>query len=61
VYELGQPDVTESQVLTSVESQVAAGDAGQDGDSGLSGDAMAAAIALWLEESRGMLLTIPEP
>ena len=22
---------------------------------------MAAAIALWLEESRGMLLTIPEP
>jgi hypothetical protein len=61
VYELGQPDVTESQVLTSVESQETDGAAGQGGDSGLSGDAMAAAIALWLEESRGMLLTIPEP
>jgi hypothetical protein len=56
VYELGQPEVTESQVLTAVESsQEAVGDAGQGGD------AMAAAIALWLEESRGMLLTIPEP
>jgi hypothetical protein len=61
VYELGQPEVTESQVLTSVESQEAAGDAGQGADPGQSGDAMAAAIALWLEESRGMLLTIPEP
>jgi hypothetical protein len=59
VYELGQPEVTESQVLTCVESpppeQEPAGDAGQ------SGEAMAAAIALWLEESRGILLTIPEP
>jgi hypothetical protein len=56
VYELGRPEVTESQVLTCVESpQEVAGDAGQEGD------AMAAAIALWLEESRGMLLTIPEP
>ena len=56
VYELGQPEVTESQVLTCVESpHEAAGDAGQGGD------AMAAAIALWLEESRGMLLALPEP
>jgi hypothetical protein len=56
VYELGKPDVTESQVLTWVESpQEATGDASQGGD------AMAAAIALWLEESRGMLLAIPEP
>jgi hypothetical protein len=61
VYELGQPDVTESQVLTSVESPEAAGDTGQGADASQSGDAMAAAIALWLEESRGMLLTIPEP
>jgi hypothetical protein len=56
VYELGQPEVTESQVLTWVESpQEVPGDVSQGGD------AMAAAIALWLEESRGMLLAIPEP
>jgi hypothetical protein len=56
VYELGQPEVTESQVLTWVESpQEVPGDVSQGGD------AMTAAIALWLEESRGMLLAIPEP
>jgi hypothetical protein len=56
VYELGQPEVTESQVLTWVECpQEVPGDVSQGGD------AMAAAIALWLEESRGMLLAIPEP
>jgi hypothetical protein len=56
VYELGQPELTESEVLTGVEApQEPAGDSGQGGD------AMAAAIALWLEESRGILLTIPEP
>jgi hypothetical protein len=55
VYELGHPEVTESEVLTFVEASETAGNS-QDG-----ADPMAAAIALWLEESRGMLLSIPEP
>ena len=56
VYELGRPEVTECEVLTFAESvQVASG------ESTNGGDPMAAAIALWLEESRGMLLSIPEP
>ena len=55
VYELGRPDVTQTEVLTSAESPR------DPGETGSSGDAMAAAIALWLEESRGMLLAIPEP
>src|SRR3954469_2191431 len=59
VYELGQPEVTESQVLACVESPQA--EQGPPGDAGQGGEAMAAAIALWLEESRGMLLTISEP
>jgi hypothetical protein len=56
VYELGRPEVVESEVLTYAE---APRDPAGDASSG--GDAMAAAIALWLEESRGMLLSIPEP
>jgi hypothetical protein len=55
VYELGLPEVTESEVLTFVESGEL------DGHPGNGSDPMAAAIALWLEESRGMLLSIPEP
>ena len=55
VYELGKPEVTECEVLTSAESPA------EVGQSGSGGDAMAAAIALWLEESRGILLSIPEP
>jgi hypothetical protein len=56
VYELGRPDVTESEVLTHVEaSRDAAGETGEEGR------AAAEAIALWLEQSRGMLLAIPEP
>jgi hypothetical protein len=55
VYELGRPEVTESQVLAFGEVQRPLS------DTTTSGDPMAAAIALWLEESRGMLLTIPEP
>jgi hypothetical protein len=56
VYELGRPEVTESEVLTHVEaSHEPAGETGDEGS------AVAAAIALWLEQSRGMLLTIPEP
>lgn len=55
VYELGRPEVTESEVLTSAEAPPE-----RLGENGAGGEAMAAAIALWLEESRGMLLTIPE-
>ena len=54
VYELGRPEVTESEVLTSAEAPQE-----KPGENGAGGDAMAAAIALWLEESRGMLLSIP--
>src|SRR4051794_34454330 len=46
IYELGRPDVTECEVLTFAES---AGEAA--GESGNGEDPMAAAIALWLEES----------
>jgi hypothetical protein len=56
VYELGRPEVTECEVLTHVESPPEPA-----GEASNGGEAMAAAIALWLEESRGMLLTIPEP
>jgi hypothetical protein len=59
VYELGRPETTESEVLAYAEA--GGQPAGDTGGSGNSGEAMAAAIALWLEESRGMLLTIPEP
>jgi hypothetical protein len=56
VYELGRPEVTEAEVLTHAEaSREAAEETGDDGR------AVAAAIALWLEQSRGMLLSIPEP
>jgi heme-degrading monooxygenase HmoA len=56
VYELGQPEVTESEVLAYVESPYEAAGGANNGE-----EAMAAAIALWLKESRGMLLSIPEP
>ncbi|HET6796921.1 MAG TPA: hypothetical protein VFH40_07155 [Gemmatimonadales bacterium] len=55
IYELGQPEITECQVLTSAQSFADVGDPNGNGDG------MAAAIALWLEESRGILLSIPEP
>jgi hypothetical protein len=56
VYELGRPEVTEAEVLTFAESPGEPAGESNDGR-----DPMAAAIALWLEESRGMLLSIPEP
>jgi heme-degrading monooxygenase HmoA len=56
IYELGRPEVTESEVLAYVESPHEAAGEASNGE-----DAMAAAIALWLKESRGMLLSIPEP
>ena len=55
VYELGQPEVTECHVLTSARSS------GDSEEGSHSAEAMAAVVALWLEESRGILLSIPEP
>ena len=51
VFELGQPEVTEAEVLTSAETSPQPGPAG---------DAAAMALALWYEESRGMLLSASE-
>ena len=51
IYELGRPEVTEGEVLTS-----AAGQTSQNGAEA----AAAAALALWYEESRGILLTATE-
>jgi heme-degrading monooxygenase HmoA len=55
VYELGRPEVTEAEVLTHLAVPPESG-----GETGDEGRAVAAAIALWLEQSRGMLLAIPE-
>jgi hypothetical protein len=54
VYELGPPEVTEAQVLAGCEIAAHTGPEAEDGA------AVAAAIALWLEESRGMLLSLSE-
>jgi hypothetical protein len=51
VYELGRPDLTEGQVLTWAERTAHVAQ---------EGDAAARALALWYEESRGMLLTASE-
>jgi hypothetical protein len=51
VYELGRPDITEGQVLTWAEKTARVSQ---------EGDAAARALALWYEESRGMLLTASE-
>jgi hypothetical protein len=51
VYELGRPEVTEGEVLTS-------GILPDSGDE--AGQAAATALALWYEESRAMLLTASE-
>jgi len=48
VYEMGRPELSEGEVLTSGEKTLHP--PGAD-------DAAAAALALWYEESRGMLLT----
>lgn len=52
VFELGRPEVIEGEVLTSAEPAPEAGTKPTNG-----GGAAAAAIALWFEESRAMLLT----
>jgi hypothetical protein len=51
VYELGRPEITEAEVLTSVETITPPRHAG---------DAAATALALWYEESRAMLLSASE-
>jgi hypothetical protein len=51
MYELGQPEVIQGEVLTAA-GPVPVGGAG--------GEAAAMALALWYQESRGMLLTASE-
>src|SRR3982751_1737556 len=51
VYELGRPEVLEGEVLTSADASTSETGAG---------DAAAAALALWYQESRAMLLTASE-
>jgi hypothetical protein len=51
VFELGKPEVTEGDVLTGAAAAAPAEPAGA---------AAATALALWYEESRGMLLSAPE-
>jgi hypothetical protein len=51
VFELGKPEVTEGEVLTSAAAAAPAEPAEA---------AAATALALWYEESRAMLLSAPE-
>jgi hypothetical protein len=51
IYELGRPELIEGEVLTSAVVQSSPNDAGE---------AAAAALALWYQESRGILLTASE-
>lgn len=55
VFELGRPEVIEGEVLTSADGP---GESGTKATNG--GGAAAAALALWFEESRAMLLTASE-
>ena len=55
VFELGRPEVIEGEVLTVGEAAVEAPSKLANGDG-----AAAAALALWFEESRAMLLTASE-
>jgi hypothetical protein len=54
IFELGQPEITDGQVLASSEARPEPEPHGADGG------AAAAALALWLDETRGMLLSISE-
>jgi hypothetical protein len=54
VFELGRPEVTEGEVLTFAEGPNDAGPKPSNGDGA------AAALALWFEESRAMLLPASE-
>ena len=55
VFELGRPEVTEGEVLTFAE-----GGRQTPSQPSSDGGAAAAALALWFEESRGMLLSASE-
>jgi hypothetical protein len=58
IFELGCPEVTEGEVLTFAESAEAGT---QDGNgNGHGGGEAAKAFALWMEESRGILLSVSE-
>jgi hypothetical protein len=50
MYELGRPEVTHGEVLACAER----------GPAPAEGEAAATALALWYQESRGMLLTASE-
>jgi hypothetical protein len=51
IYELGRPEITEGEVLTSASVQP---------PQNVAGAAAATALALWYEESRGILLSASE-
>jgi hypothetical protein len=55
VFELGRPEVTEGEVLTSMEASPE-----PDPKPASAAGAAATALALWFEESRAMLLTASE-
>ena len=55
IYELGRPETVEGEVLTAAEVG-----SSTDPTQGNGGSAAAAALALWFEESRAMLLTASE-
>jgi hypothetical protein len=55
IYELGRPETIEGKVLTAAEVVTPIG-----ANQGNGGTAAATALALWFEESRGMLLTVSE-
>jgi hypothetical protein len=61
VFELGRPEVTEGEVLTYADvSLEIAEELGNGGNGGDGGRAAATALALWFQESRGMLLAASE-
>jgi hypothetical protein len=55
IYELGQPEVTEGQILAFAERLLEILPQGKNGDG-----AAVTALALWMDESRGMLLSASE-
>jgi hypothetical protein len=58
VYELGRPEVTEGEVLTYADVSLEIAE--ELGNAGDEEQAAAAALALWFQESRGMLLAASE-
>jgi hypothetical protein len=58
VFELGRPEVTEGEVLTYADVSLEIAEELSNGGDG--GKAAATALALWFQESRGMLLATSE-